>query len=899
MAKKWHAMSSNEVLAQLNSSETGLAKDEVQIRLDRIGPNKLPTPQPPTLLQIFGRQFLNPLIYILLAAAAVSLAIGEASDTLFIFVVLAFNACIGSYQEWKAERSSAALMELFRTQARVRRAGLELIVSANVLVPGDIVLLESGVKVPADLRFLTTNGLAIDEALLTGESVASDKRSAPLPEETALGDRKNMGFAGSTVTVGRGVGVVVETGERTELGNIARAVTDTEISKPPLIVRMERFTHQISYIILGACLLLGIYEVQQGKNIHDVFLILVALAVSAIPEGLPIAMTVALSVATQRMARRNVIVRKLTAVEGLGSCTCIASDKTGTLTLNKQTIRQVFLYPSIHLEVTGEGYNSEGKVFAPQQDSFVALADPELLELAKVGTLCNEASLVFNGSEWESAGDSVDLAFLSLTYKLSLQPHTIRESVELLTTIPFESERKYSAQFYRENGKVKVAVKGAVESIVPMCGCDWDHVRSCSPLDASRIELETLNYTKAGYRVLALAVGEVPDCCTDNLEVNDIVNLEFLGLVALIDPLRPEALVAVEQCQRAGIKVLMVTGDHPLTAFSIGKDLQIIESEQQLVNGTELADLKNNNPLAYQKRILTAAVFARVTPLQKLDIVGELMQAGNFVAVTGDGANDAPALRRANIGVAMGSGTDLAKENASIIVSDDNFASIVAGVEEGRYAYDSLRRVIWFLISNGFGLIVFFTIALFGAGPVPLIAVQLLWLNLVANGLQDVALAFEKGETGSMNVGPRSPQEGIFNRDMVEKVLAGGGMQALICLVAWYWLLGQGIPEATARNQLLLLLICMGNLQVLSCRSEKLSVFRIPFSRNWTLIAGVLFTHLLHLFATHNSVLQQILSLEPVQLGVWLQTVFMALPLVAAMEIQKWVAQRRSKLSAK
>ena len=895
MAKNWHAMTSNEVLAELNSSESGITKDDAKIRLDQVGPNKLPTPLPPTLLQIFGRQFLNPLIYILLAAAAVSLAIGEAGDAFFIFVVLAFNAGIGSYQEWKAERSSAALMELFRTQARVRRDGLETIISADILVPGDIVLLESGVKVPADLHFLSTNGLAVDEALLTGESIASDKMSEPIPAETALGDRKNMGFAGSTVTTGRGVGIVVETGERTELGNIARAVTDTEIAKPPLIVRMERFTHQISYIILGACFLLGIYEVMQGKNVHDVFLILVALAVSAIPEGLPIAMTVALSVATQRMARRNVIVRKLTAVEGLGSCTCIASDKTGTLTLNKQTIRQVFLYPSIHLEVTGEGYNNEGRVFEPQQDSFVAQANPELLELAKVGTLCNEASLVFNGSEWESAGDSVDLAFLSLAYKLSLQPRMIRESVELLTTIPFESERKYSAQFYRENGKVKVGVKGAVESIVPMCGCDWDHARSCSPLDASRIELETLNYTKAGYRVLALAVGDVTDCCADNLEAKDIVNLEFLGLVAFIDPLRPEAIVAVQQCRRAGIKVLMVTGDHPSTAFSIGKDLQIIESEEELVSGPELADLKNNDLTAYQKRILTATVFARVTPLQKLEIVGELMQAGNFVAVTGDGANDAPALRRANIGVAMGSGTDLAKENASIIVSDDNFASIVAGVEEGRYAYDSLRRVIWFLISNGFGLIVFFTIALFGAGPVPLIAVQLLWLNLVANGIQDVALAFEKGETGSMNVNPRSPQEGIFNRDMVEKVVVGGGMQALICLLAWHWLLGLGMPEATARNQLLLLLICMGNLQVMSCRSEKLSVFRIPFSRNWALIAGVLFTHLLHLFATHNPILQKILSLEPVAFGVWAQTVVMALPLVAAMEIQKRVAHRRSK----
>lgn len=894
MAKLWHAMNIDEVFAELKAAEPGLSSEEAGQRLKLVGPNKLPTPKPPTLWQIFFRQFLNPLIYILLAAAAVSLFIGEAGDALFIFVVLAFNACVGSYQEWKAERSSAALMELFQTQARVRRDGLETMISAAELVPGDIVLLESGGKVPADLRFISTTGLAIDEALLTGESVASDKGSGIAAAETTLGDRNNMGFAGSTVTSGRGVAIVVETGDRTELGNIAKAVTGTEVAKPPLIVRMERFTHQISYVILGACLLLGIYEVWQGKSVHEVFLIIVALAVSAIPEGLPIAMTVSLSVATQRMARRNVIVRKLTAVEGLGSCTCIASDKTGTLTLNKQTIRKVYLYPSIRLEVEGEGYQSEGRIVNNEQAEFDASQDPEMIELAKAGVLCNEASLEFNGSRWEAAGDPVDLAFLSLAYKMSLQPRQIRESVELLNKIPFESERKYAAQYYREGGKVKVAVKGAAEAIVPMCGCDWDHERSFGPLDAAKIEQETLRYTKAGYRVLALAVGDASADAAENMGADEIENLEFLGLVAFIDPLRPEAMVAVQQCRQAGIKVLMVTGDHPATAFAIGKELQIAESEQELVSGMELADLKERDARQYRDRILASSVFARVTPLQKLEIVDELMQAGNFVAVTGDGANDAPALRKANIGVAMGSGTDLAKENAAIIVSDDNFASIVAGVEEGRYAYDNLRRVIWFLISNGFGLILFFTVALLGTGPVPLVAVQLLWLNLVANGIQDVALAFEKGETGSMNLKPRSPREGIFNRSMVEKVVIGGGMQAIICLIAWQWLQGQGLPEAAARNQLLLLLICMGNLQVISCRSERLSVFQVPFSRNWVLMAGILFTHLLHLFAAYHPALRSVLSLEPVSIGVWLQTVGMALPLVAAMEVQKIIERRRN-----
>lgn len=880
----WHFASAEEVAAKQQTSPAGLDAPEVERRRGLYGENRFPSQNPPGILTIFLRQFLNPLIYILLAAALVSILIGEAGDAGFIFAVLAFNALVGSYQELKAERSSAALRNLLKTYARVRRQGAEVVLEAEELVPGDIVLLESGVKVPADLRLFSATGLQVDEALLTGESVAAEKNIDSLPAATGLGDRSNMAFAGSNVTSGRAVGIVVATGLQTELGKIARSVTEAETSKPPLIIRMESFTHQISIVIMGACLLLGAYEVYQGKNIHDVFLIVVALAVSAIPEGLPIAMTVALSVATRRMAQRNVIVRKLTAVEGLGSCTTIASDKTGTLTVNKQTLRRIFLYPGLQLQVSGEGYNADGQIRNCDGSPVAAECEPELREMARVGLLCNEATLVREKEEWKFSGDPVDISFLAFALKAGLDLPAETEAVESLNSVPFESERKYAAQFFRREGKIWVAVKGAVEAIVPMCCCDWDVARAGNILDPALIERETQRLSGGGFRVLALAVGQVPDKAENDYDAGDIRDLWFLGLAGLIDPIRPEAKVAVEKCRQAGIRVLMVTGDHPTTALAIGKELGIADDERELMSGAQWAEAVKE---AMHHKADQIRVFARMTPLQKLEIVDALMQNGHFVAVTGDGANDAPALKRAHIGVAMGSGTDLAKESADIIVADDNFASLVAGVEEGRNAYANVRKVIWFLISNGMGLIVFFTLSLLMDWPLPLVAVQLLWLNLVANGIQDVALAFEQSEPGLMEKPPRSPQEGIFNRSMLEKVFLGASLQALICLGYWYWLTNTGMALESARNLLLLLLIFMGNLQVLSCRSEQSSVFALPLSRNWLLAGGILFTHGLHLAATRNAFFREVLSLEPVSVSQWLILFLLAAPLLVGMELHK------------
>jgi len=885
----WYAIPSQEAMDIVDTNQNGLTDEEAEKRRERFGANALPVKEPPGLISIFFRQFLNPLIYILVAAAIASTLIGKGRDALFIFAVLFFNASVGMYQEYNAEKSSAALLKLLKLHSRIRRDGKEREIDAEDLVPGDVVLLESGNRVPADLRLIDTNSLLIDESLLTGESAAIEKDTRTLPSQASLGDRVNMAFAGSAVSSGRGTGVVVATGIHSEVGKIAKAVTSGATSKPPLIIRMEAFTRQLGIVIVTACMALGVFELFKGEPAQQVFLMVVALAVSAIPEGLPVAMTVALSIATRRMSQRNVIVRQLAAVEGLGSCTLIASDKTGTLTLNKQTIKKLFLYPDYELTVEGEGYNDIGRVLDAANHPADPVLNKELHEMGKVAIIANEGSFHRVGDSWQASGDAVDIAFLALGYKLDLKPEEVLRQIEVLVTVPFESERKYSARFYREGDQIKVAVKGAAEAVIPMSVCDWDQDRVCGLFDPKAAEEETHRLSALGFRVLALAVGQVEEREDRNYTAKDIKNLSFLGLAGLIDPLRPEAKTAVELCRQAGVRVIMITGDHPATAMAIGKNLGISQQDSNMISGPELIELAKISRQQYLDRIEKISVFARVTPLQKLEIVKALMERGHFVAVTGDGANDAPALRTANIGVAMGSGTDLAKESANIIAADDNFASIVAGVEEGRYAYYNVRRVILFLITTGAGLIVFFTAALFSGLPLPLVAVQLLWLNLVANGFQDVALAFEAGDPEAMREKPRNPKDGIFDKRMITQVSIIGLTLAILCFGYWSWLNAVGIPLDEARSRMLLLLIFMGNLHVLNCRSERTSIFKVPVKRNPLVVSGIVLTHSIHVLLSQIPFAQEILYIEPVTLEVWLTSLLLALPVLLVMEVYKWV----------
>jgi len=886
----WHAEPLEVVFRKLQSLPDGLSEEQVAERLREFGRNTLPAKEPPTLLQVFLHQFASPLIYILLIAGVVALLMQDYKDAVFIFAVILLNAVIGTVQEWRAEQSAHALQVLLKIKARVRRGGRILTVPAEEIVPGDILLVESGDKVAADMRLIQVNNLRIDESFLTGESLAVEKSEKPLPADLPVSDRRNMAYAGSTVMSGRGVGVVVATGPYTEVGKIAKTISEEEGAKPPLVIRMEKFARQIALIVLGFTAILGMIQFARGEALSNVFILVVAMAVSAIPEGLPVAMTVALSLATSRMARRNVIVRRLTAVESLGSCTLIASDKTGTLTVNQQTVKQIVLPEGTLIEISGQGYNDEGEVrLAGEEGEITPEIQGRLLSIARESALCNEATLEKEDGKWQHTGDAMDVALLALGYKLNIDPSTLRRQVRILDEAPFESEKRYAAVVYENAGAPRLVVKGAVETVLHFCARMMT-AQGEEPLDRDKILQLAHQKAENGYRVLALAAG---GGTLEDLE-NDQADLTLLGLLGFIDPLRPEVKEAVQTAQMAGIKVVMITGDHPATALAIARELGIAESSADVITGKELGEIGSPEIPEFYEGIKHKTVFARVTPDQKLQIVDALIRLGEFVAVTGDGVNDAPALKKANIGVAMGSGTDIAKDTASMIVTDDNFASIVAGVEEGRFAYANVRKVTLLLISTGFAELVLLALAILLQFPVPLIAVQILWLNLVTNGIQDVALAFEAGEPGVMRHPPRKPSEGIFNRKMIEQLLISGLTMALVCLAVWVFLVRQGYAEDTARNILLALLVLMQFYHVLNCRSEEVSAFKISFSRNRVLAIGMLVALGLHILATEVPFLQSLLRTESLTWQTWLILFALASVVLVVMEIYKAIQKRRA-----
>ncbi len=877
--RPWYALPIAELHEELKATPSGLSQAEAEARLASFGPNRLPEQPPPSLATIIVRQFVNPLIYILVIAAVVSVSIGDFKDAGFIAAVLVINAVIGAWQEWKAEQSSQALRKLLQIRASVERDGEIRELPAEDVVPGDIVWLESGYRVPADVRLLSAHGLEIDESLLTGESLPVLKDPTWQGEiHSPLGDRMNMSYAGSIVTRGRAKGLVVATGTATSVGQLALDVVRSTGGRPPLLERMERFTNVVAIATLVLSVLIGTAGALMGRyGVYDMFLFVVALAVSAIPEGLPVAMTVALAIATTRMARRGVIVRRLTAVEGLGSCTLIATDKTGTLTVNELTVREIHLAGGKSLIVTGEGFAPVGEVLDNNQP-VAPDSSEDLAALARASVLCNEADLHLRSDHWEWRGDAVDIALLSLGHKLGCQRQLTLDQYPQVNEIPFESEHQYAATFNQVDGTVWAFVKGAPERILGMC----NHQTPVAELENTAVDL-----ARRGYRVLALADGALDQELTPGDTPAEPAGLRFLGFVGMIDPLRSGARDAIHACHEAGIQVTMVTGDHRITALAIAHDLGFAEDESQVITGPELLELSSDE---LARTINSVRVFARVAPRQKLQIVEAAQAAGHYVAVTGDGVNDAPALRTANIGVAMGKGgTDVAREAAELVISDDNFATIVAGVEEGRIAYDNIRKVIYLLLSTGAAELLMVLLTVMVGLPLPLLPVQLLWLNLVTNGIQGVALAFEPGEGDALQRRPRSPGEPIFNRLMIERMIIGVVAIGGIGFAAFYWMIANGFEESSARNILLLLMVLFENFHIGNCRSETLSAFKLSPFRSPMLLLGAVTAFLVHVTAMYVPWLQGMLSTQPVTLETFLIVTALAMVVVPALELHKFV----------
>ncbi|MEL7028366.1 MAG: HAD-IC family P-type ATPase [Pseudomonadota bacterium] len=873
------------------SPEIGLTSDEASKRLAEDGPNRLPERKAPGPLAIFFRQFLSPFIYILAVAAIVALLVGQTPSAVFIAAVLVLNAVIGAVQEFSAQRSATALRNIVRGSARVVRDGEPVTIDIEEVVRGDLVLIGSGDRTPADLQLIDDADLHVDESMLTGESIAVSKDAkADVPADAPLAEHLNRCFAGSTVMTGRGRGLVTATGEATQIGKIASRMTEKRTSEPPLLIRIRAFTYQVGAAILVAIALLTLLMLARGGYDATAMVMMgISLAVSTIPEGLPAALTVALAIGMRRMAAANVIIRKLVAVEALGSCTFICSDKTGTLTVNKLTIQAAVLPSGRAYDVSGVGLGP-GRIEGEARET--------LRDLCLTGVLANESRLDYARGDWNGDGDIVDLAFLVFAKKFGLSINETENEFRRLSLIPYESERAFSGSVNVSGAEhpPELHVKGSPEKLL----AGSTHMMTDdgpAPIDKELIERQFEDLARQGYRVIALAKRQAEGAPTTGAagETDPLQNLTFLGMVAMSDPIRPEARDAIERCRIGGIQVAMITGDHPETARAIGAQLGLCEQDAAVVTGPMIKASLAEGPAAARDLILPARVFARIEPIQKETIVQTFIEDGHFVGVTGDGVNDAPAMRKANAGVAMGkSGSDVAKEAADLIITDDNFASLVAGVEQGRIVYNNIRKVISLLTATGFSALLLFFLSVAAGLPMPLTAVQLLWLNLVANGLQDVALAFEPGEGDELSRKPRSPAEPIFERRIIEHILVAGSAMGVIAFAVFWTATSVGVAVEEARNLTLLTMVLFGNVHALSSRSESRSIFRIPYVSNRFLAIAAPGALAVHLLAMQTPGLRGVLELQPVSITAFCGVLAAALTFLAVEELHKLTLRRRA-----
>lgn len=774
-ATQWHSHTADKALEALHSARAGLPAKDAAERLGSCGPNKLPEPPRVGPVARFLRQFNNLLIYVLVTAAFVTGALGHLVDTSVILAVVLVNAVIGFVQEGRAEQALSAIRDMLAPEARVLRDGVRANVPAEGLVPGDIVLLEPGDRVPADLRITIAHGLRIQEAMLTGESLAVDKTADPVAQEAVLGDRRCIAFSGALVAAGSGRGVVVATGSRTEIGRISGMMQSVETTTTPLLKQMEGFARTVTIAILVlAMLILGFGYLFSGLSFGEIFMTVVGLSVAAIPEGLPAILTVTLAIGVQGMAARRAIVRRLPAIEALGSVSVICSDKTGTLTRNEMTVGSVATARRF-FRVTGAGYAPHGGITLDGREVDVA-SHPLLLELARGAILCNDAEVAEVDSHWRANGDPMEAALVAFGWKAGHEPTVLRRDNPQTDVIPFDAQHRFMATLHHDHrGGAAIHVKGAPERIFAMCATQYGDAHGDELIDGTYWNKCAEAIAAEGQRVLAIAVRQVdPEQQTLTFDHVD-GDLTLLGLVGLIDPPREEAIAAVAECRAAGIRVKMITGDHAGTATAIARALGL-ENSVDVMTGADIDTLGAEELQTAAQRV---DIFARTNPEHKLRLVEALQAGGAAVAMTGDGVNDAPALKRADIGVAMGrTGTEAAKEAAEIVLADDNFATITAAVRAGRTVYDNLKKAIIFLLPVNGGEALALILALLLGVTLPITPVQILWVNMVSSVVLAMALAFEGGEPDIMRRPPRRTDEPILSRFVLWRV---GFVSVLFC----------------------------------------------------------------------------------------------------------------------
>lgn len=875
MAGRWHTLTPLEVLDYFKTDiKKGLSDKEARERLLRFGPNELTKVPKASPLQLFINQFKDFMVLVLLAATAISGFLGEYADAVTIMIIVVVNAILGFIQEYRAECSMETMKQLASPEARVVRSGQERKIPAIELVPGDIVLLEEGDRVPADLRLLQTVNLGIEESALTGESTPAGKQEHALStKDLSPGDTKNMAYLGTVVTRGRGRGVVVHTGMATEMGQICGMIQEAGQEETPLQRRLAQLGKGLVAFCLFICAAVVLVGIIRGEEAYQMFLAGISLAVAAIPEGLPAIVTVALAIGVQRMIRRHAIIRKLPAVETLGCATVICSDKTGTLTQNEMTVRKVAMAGRT-LDVTGEGYDPKGE-FAGSVDRH----GHHFSLFMKAAALCNNAVLergnvsvkgLFRGlvhshlpREWSVMGDPTEGAILVMAAKAGFWRERLEMNEPRLAELPFDSDRKRMTVICRQSsGALTAYVKGAPDVVLDLC----THIYRgglAVPLSArDREEILARNSSLAGeaLRVLAFAYRELP-ANSDNFSEGSVERgLVFLGMAGMIDPPRLSALRAVQTCRRAGIKVVMITGDHQLTACAIAKELGILSKNDRVLTGRDLDSLLDGEFIEQVGRV---SVYARVSPRHKLKIVKALKQTGHVVAMTGDGVNDAPAVKEADIGIAMGiTGADVTKEASAMVLTDDNFSSIVAAVEEGRGIYDNIRKFIRYLLSCNVGEVLTMLLAVLAGLPLPLVPIQILWMNLVTDGLPAVALGVDPYDRDIMSRPPRHPRESVFSHGMARRIVSSGIFIALGTLLIFRIGLSLG-DVALARTMAFNTLVFFQLFYVFTCRSESHTILEVGLLTNPYLVGAVSISAALQLAVNYVPLLQPIFHVVP------------------------------------
>ncbi|MCX7607032.1 MAG: HAD-IC family P-type ATPase [Bacteroidia bacterium] len=866
-----HALSIEDVASRLSTSRQGLSSLEAKARRERYGPNQIQVGAGISPWKIVRHQFSSPFVYLLMAAAGVAAALGDYVDAGVIAAVLILNATIGFIQEYNAEKAVEALRSLTAPQATVLRDGREEKIPAKDIVPGDVVLLESGIRVPADLRVFEAVALQADESLLTGESVPVYKSVDPLPEAAILADRKNMLYAGSIITSGRGKGYVVATGSHTELGRIAQSLQETAEIRVPLTERMERLARLIGFVVIGSIGVIFLLGVLLGYSVLEMFKVGVGIAVAAIPEGLPIVLTVTLARRIWSMARRRALVRRLAAIETIGSATVIGSDKTGTLTENRMTVWAFW---------------TDGEKWKPS-DFQLEKQDSLRHAALEIGVLTSEA-LLLNEEDRESAiGDPTEVALLWAACEAGLSPSRLRSSHQEVVRIPFEPELQYSAAVYRlADGTNTAYLKGAPEKVLSLCHtwCTGGREVPLTREDRVRISQVITEMGAEGMRVLALAYRPA---LADISQPFSPSNMCFVGLVGMIDPPRSGVLDAVQDCKAAGIRVLMITGDHAVTARAIAVQVGIAQPQAEVLTGEAMEKLSEEE---LKEKVKEVDVYARVSPRQKYQIVRALQEGGEIVAITGDGVNDAPALKAAHVGVAMGKGgTDVAREAADIVLADDNFVTIRNAVEEGRTAFQIIRNATFFLLSTGAASILLFLVSVLLGWPMPMLPAQLLWLNLVTNGLQDVAMAFEPGLPGLMRHPPRSLKEGIISPLLWERTFLVSFLMTAV--TAWLFQYEYQLTGDLSKAQTVALttLVLFQNFHIGNARSEYLSAFRLSPFRNPLLMIAAIAALAIHALSLYFPPTQFVLRVVPIEGEAWLRSIVAASSVIFLGEAHKWL----------